>query len=74
MTYKFETFSNNIIDALYLTKSMWTEWLQALDEYWDEVNIHYSGGFVLFPELLFQYYNELALCEANESSYLMWES
>ena len=45
-----------------------------LDEYWDEGNIPYSVGFVLCTEWLFQYYNELPLCEANESAYLIWKS
>ena len=48
--------------------------LQMLDEYWDEGDTPYSCGFYLWPKWLFKYYNELHLCKANESDYLMWKS
>ena len=43
---------------------MQTDWLHMLDEYWDEVDTHYSRDFQFWPEWLFQYYNELPLGEA----------
>ena len=36
---------------------MRTDWVQVLDEYWDEVDTPYSDGFYFYPEWLFQYYN-----------------
>ena len=62
------------MDYLYLTESMKTYCLQILDEYWDGVDTPYSFCFDLWTEWLFQYYNELTLCEAIESYYLMWKS
>ena len=50
---KFEEFSNNKVDALYLTEITQTEWLKMLDEYWDEGYTLYSGGFYLWPQWLF---------------------
>ena len=46
MTSKFELFSNNKINALYLNERMKTDWLNVLDKYWDERNRPYSGGFI----------------------------
>ena len=34
----------------------------------------YSDYFDFWPEWLFKYYNELALCEAIESAYIIWKS
>ena len=42
---KFEEFSKKN-DALYLTEIMQTEWLQMLDEYWDEGDTPYLGDFI----------------------------
>ena len=50
---KFESFSKNKMDALYLTESMQKEWFQMLDEYWDEVNKTYSDCFEFSPHWLF---------------------
>ena len=36
MTSKFELFSNNKINHIYLTESMLTDWIQMLDEYWEK--------------------------------------
>ena len=43
-----------------------------LDEYWDEVNTTYSNDFYLWTDWLYQYFNELQLCEVIESAYLTW--
>ena len=74
MRYKFEAFSKNKMDTLYLTESMITEWLQTIDELCYEVDKTYSSGFDLWTHWLFQYYNELNLGEAIESVHLMWKS
>ena len=50
MTSKFELFSKNKMYALYLTETMRTEWLQALDQYWDEEDTPYSYHFGFWPE------------------------
>ena len=50
---------------------MLTYWLQTLDEYWYEEYTPASYGFGFYPKWLCQYYNELSLCEAIESAYLM---
>ena len=47
MSYNFEVFSKKIMYAQYLTESMRTDWLQKLDEFWDEVYKTYSGGLFL---------------------------
>ena len=36
MTSKFELFSENKINNLHQTEIIRTDWLQILDEYWDE--------------------------------------
>ena len=41
MTSKFEFFSSNNINILYLTEIMQTYWLEMLDEYWDEKGTPY---------------------------------
>ena len=71
MVSKFEVFTKNKMDALYITENMRTEWLQTLYELWDEGD---SGYFCFWPKWLFQYYDELALVEAIESFYLAWKS
>ena len=53
MRSKFEAFSKNNMDALYITESMQKEWFQIMDEYWDEVNKKYSGGFGFWHHWLF---------------------
>ena len=52
---------------------MQTYWLQILDEYWDEKDTPHSEYFNLWPDWLFQYYNELVLGESIESAYLKWK-
>ena len=59
------------MNNLYLTKSMRTDWLHMLDEYWDEKDTPYSDDFDFWPDWLFQYYNELQLVEDIESYHLM---
>ena len=73
MSYNFEVFSKKIMYAQYLTESMRTDWLQKLDEFWDEVYKTYSGGLFL-ARVFFQYYNELNLGESIESVYHNWKS
>ena len=41
MTPKFELFSKKNVNALYLTVSMQTYWVQMLDEYWYEGDTTY---------------------------------
>ena len=36
MKSKFEVFSNNKMDALYLTETIRTYWIKTLDKYWYE--------------------------------------
>ena len=74
ITSKFKLFSREKMDVLYLTESMRTDWLHMLDEYWDGVDTPYAGGFYLWTEWLFQYYNELPLCESIESAYIVCKS
>ena len=45
-----------------------------LDEYWDEGDTSYPGGFDFCPDWLFQYYNEVPLGEAIERDYFIWKS
>ena len=74
MTSKFGLFSENKIIALYLTESMKTRWPRILDEHWKEIDAPYSDGFGFWPDWMFQYFNELPLCESIESAYLVWKS
>ena len=53
---------------------MRTDFPQILDECWDEKYTPYSYDFDLWPDWLFQYYNELPLGEYIESAYLTWKS
>ena len=62
------------MDALYLTEIMQTSWLHMLDKYWGKGDTFYSDCFDIYPEWLFQYYNELPLGESIGSAYLMWNS
>ena len=50
MTSKFQLFSRKKMNALYLIEIMRIDWLQMLDEYWDEGDTPYSGGFDFWPE------------------------
>ena len=50
---------------------MQTNCLQMLDAYWNGVDKPKAGGFDLWPEWLFQYYNELTLGEDNVNVYIM---
>ena len=50
------------------------DWLQMVDEYWDERDTPYSDDFEFYTEWLFQYFNELPLGESIESAYLTWKS
>ena len=74
ITSNFEACKKNKLDALYLTETTRTEWLQTLDEYLDEGDQTYSVSLYLWPQWLFQYYNELSIFEAIESVYLKWKS
>ena len=53
---------------------MQTDWLQMLDEYWDEKYTPYSDDYYLRPYFLFRYLNELTLGKSIESSYLTCKS
>ena len=53
---------------------MQTDWLQILDEYWDEKDTPYSRDFYFWPDWLYQYSNELPLHKAIESAYLTCKS
>ena len=53
MRSKFKVFSKNKMDELYLTKSMITEWIQTLDELWDELDKPQSGDFDFWPQWVF---------------------
>ena len=48
---KFEVFTKNTLDKLYQTKIKRTEWLQMLDEYWDEgytsYQVHQISGYIV---------------------------
>ena len=74
MTSKFDFFLKNKINNLYLPESMQTDLLQMLDEYLDEKDTTYSYYFDLWPDWLYQNFNEIALGETIESAYLMWKS
>ena len=71
ITYRFEFLSKKKTNDIHLNKSIGTDWIHVLDKYWDEGYIPYSNDFDLWPEWLFQYYNELTLGESIESAYLM---
>ena len=73
MTSKFGLFSENNMIAIYLTESMKTDWLQILDEQWEELDTPYSDYFGFWPECMFLYFNEMPLGESIESSYFMWK-
>ena len=60
------------MNAIYLTESTQTYWIQVLDEYWEERDTTYSDCFELWPQWLFQYFNSRSLGEDNESVYIMW--
>ena len=49
---------------------MWIYWLQMFDEYWYKKDTPHPDDFNLWPDWLFQYYNEIPLVEAIESSYI----
>ena len=53
MTSNFEAFSKNKMVVPYITESMWTDWLQMLDEYREKVDTSYSSDFDLFPDWFF---------------------
>ena len=74
LRYKFEVFSKNKIDALYLTERIQKEWLQTLYEYWYEWDKMHSGYFYFWPQWLLQYYNKMPLGQSIVIAYLMWKS
>ena len=41
MISNFEAFKNYMLDTLYITEITRPEWLQIIDEYWDELDITY---------------------------------
>ena len=45
------------MNNLYLTESMRPDWLQMLDDYWDEKDTPYSYYSDLCPDWLYQYFN-----------------
>ena len=53
---------------------MQTDWLNMLDEYWDERDTPYSDDVLFWSEWQFQYYNELQIFEDFGSAYLIWKS
>ena len=59
---------------IFLTEITWREWLQILDEFWNELYTPYSGDFDFWTQWLFQYYYELPLGGAIEMLYLTWKS
>ena len=73
MTSKFEQFSQKKMNNIYLTEIIRTYWLQMLDEYFDEKDTPYSDDFDLWPDQLYQYFNELPLYKSIESDYFMWK-
>ena len=74
MISKFELFSNNKINHVYITEIIRIDQLHMLDEYWHEKDTPYSDYVDLWPSWLFKYYNELTLGESIESDYLTWKS
>ena len=74
MTPKFELFSDNKINSLYLTEIMLIYGKHTFDEYCEERDTPYSDDFGLWHEWLFTYFNEMLLGEAIEIAYLMWKS
>ena len=70
---KFEVFTKNKIDELYLIESTIIEWIQIIYEFWYEVGKPYSEGFDIWLQWLFQYYYELVLGESIEIVYLTWK-
>ena len=73
MTSKFGLFSEKKTIAIYLTKSMKTDWLQMLDEQWEKIDTISSDDFGFWPEWMFLYFNEISLGEPIESAYLVWK-
>ena len=45
MRYKFREFPKNKMDALHLTEITRTQWIETIDELWDELDKSYSGHF-----------------------------
>ena len=70
MTTKFELFSKNKINNIYLTESMRKDWLHMLYDYWDEKDTPYPDDYYFWTNLLYQYFNELSLGEAIEQQRL----
>ena len=71
---KFELFSKNMMNNIYITESMRKYWMHILDEYLDEEDTPYSDGFNFWIECLYQYFNELPLVEDVEIYYIVWKS
>ena len=66
MKFKFELFSKNKINNIYLTERMRTDWLHMLYNYWNEKYIPYSDDSNFLPDWLYKIFNELLLGEAIE--------
>ena len=62
------------MNALYLPKTTQTDWLHMLYEYWEERDTPYQDDFDSWHNQFFKYLNEIPLCEAIESAYIMWKS
>ena len=71
ITSKSKLFLKKTINALCLSESIQTDWLQRLYEYWEEVDTPYSDDYDLGPQWLFQYFNKVPLWEAIEIAYLI---
>ena len=74
MTYKFEFFSKNKMNNLYITKIMRACWMHMLDYYWDEKDIPYSDDHGFWADWVYNYSNELLLGEDIKSAYLTYKS
>ena len=62
------------MDTIYTTERIQTEQLKIIDGYWYEGDTPWLGDFDLWPQGLFQYYDEMPLGEDIESSYTMCKS
>ena len=60
------------MNNLYLTEIMQTDWLQMLDECWDEKDTPYPDDYDFWPDWLYQHFNRLQLREVIESAYITW--
>ena len=71
MTSKIEFFSKKKVNDLYLTKSILTDWLQMLDDNWDEKDTSYLDDPDLWLDWFYKYFNEILLHEDIKSYHHM---